>query len=117
VRPWCGEVSEGAPRHPGTEDHFAGGDGRDGTDRVLGLGALEDVAMCARAHGREHRLVVVEHGEHQYGYVWCGPADVPRGVEAVHVRHLDVHDQYVGPQRHRGPDRLGPGSLSMSSSP
>ena len=39
---------------------------RDRADDLVLLGALDEVAAGAGAHGREHRVVVVEHGQHQH---------------------------------------------------
>ena len=61
----AGQVGQRTSGDSGAEDRLAGRDGRDGADHVGGGRALEDVAERAGAHRREHRLVVLEHGQHQ----------------------------------------------------
>jgi hypothetical protein len=48
------------------EDGLARGHGVDGADDLVLLGTLQHVSAGARAHGGEHRVVVVEHGQHEH---------------------------------------------------
>jgi hypothetical protein len=94
---------------PGSEDGLTGGDGMDRAHDLLLLGALEHVSARAGAHGREYRVVIVEHGEHQHRDVRGHARDLARGCDPAQLRHLDIHHQHIGPQRHGGVHRLPAG--------
>ena len=94
---------------PGADDHLPGDDGVEGGEDVVLLGALEQVAAGAGAHRGEHGLVVLEHREHEDGDVRQQRRQPAGGLDAVHRRHLDVHDDDVRPRQLRLAQRLGAG--------
>src|SRR5439155_1693571 len=75
------------------------------TSMVGGLGVLDEEAAGAEADGFEDVLVELEGGEHQHldaAQLVVG-VDTAEGLQAVHPRHADVHEDHVGPQcRHEG---------------
>jgi hypothetical protein len=62
---WSSEVGEQGG-DAGAEDGLAGGHGHDRPGDLLLFGAFEDIATGTGAHGREHPVVVVEHGQDQH---------------------------------------------------
>ena len=62
----AGQVAEHPLRDRRTEDRLAIGHRRDRTYDVRTVGALDQVAARTRPHRREHRLVVLEHRQHQH---------------------------------------------------
>jgi hypothetical protein len=66
------------------------------TRRTLGVARLQDVAAGAAAHGLHHELAVVVGGEHDDADLGMGVAELPRGLEAVHLGHADVDQRDVG---------------------
>jgi hypothetical protein len=48
----------------------------DGAHDLVLLSTLEHVSARARAHGGEHRVVVVEHREHQHRDAGSGARDL-----------------------------------------
>lgn len=91
---------------PGKVPHHALGDGcaKDHAasahrlNRAQDLGferALEQIAARAGAHRREHRVVVFEHGEHEDANVRAGREDAPCGVNPIHSRHVNIHQDDV----------------------
>jgi hypothetical protein len=66
---------------------------------LLGWGVLEQKAAGARPQGLEHVLVTLERGEDHHTTVQLAVfGNPPRGLKAVTVGHLDVHQHDVGPQ-------------------
>ena len=70
---WCWSREE--PEHPlrdaRPEDRLARRNRPDRPANLLLLGALDHVATSTGAHGSEHRVVIVEHGQHQDGNLGC----------------------------------------------
>ena len=86
---------------------MAAGDGAHRLDEVLGVGVLEQEAAGPGAETREDVVVLVEGGEDD------DPRQVVRDdpagcLDAVHDRHLHVHEHDVGSQLAAQPDGLGP---------
>jgi hypothetical protein len=94
-------------RHAGGEQRVSRRDDLDRRDQVGRLGALEQEATGPGAQRRVHVLVQVEGGQDQHpGAVRpVRPGDLPGGLDAVHDRHPDVHQDDIGP----GPAGLGDG--------
>ena len=83
-------------------------DRADGAHDLVLVGALEQVAARAGAHGGEDRVVVLEHRQHQHADVRAGRDDRAGGLDAVRARAS------AGPSRPRraassraSGDRLG----------
>ena len=72
-----GEVAQHPLGHAGGEDRLAGGHGADRPADLLLLGALDHVAAGAGAHGREHRVLVVEHRQDQHARPRAPPGRSP----------------------------------------
>ena len=60
-----------AARRLGPKMRLARGDGPDRPADLLLLGACHHVAAGTGAHGGEHRVVIVEHGQDQDGDLGC----------------------------------------------
>src|SRR4028118_1046173 len=86
--------------HPGcyirAEDSLAPTHRPDGVHHLLLVGVLEDVASCSCPQGHEHRVLVLEERHHQHANARALLEDPPRGLYAVHLRHLQVHQDHVG---------------------
>jgi hypothetical protein len=91
------------------EDGLARGHGLDSPHDLVLLGTLEQVTASARAHRPEHRVVIVEHGQHEHGDARCRPADLSGRLHPVQVRHLQIQHDDVGVQADGRLDRLPPG--------
>jgi hypothetical protein len=74
---------------------------------VGAVGALHEVPDRAGPDRGEHRVVVLEHGQHQHRDGRPAGDDLPGGLGAVQAGQLQVHDHHVGSEQHRLPDRLG----------
>ena len=70
------------------------------------VGAFEHVAVRPGAHRGEDRLVVLEHREHQYGGIRGRLEDTSRRLDTGHPRHVEVHQDHIGPQLQRSSDGL-----------
>ena len=103
------EVLDHALRDVGPEDRLAAADRRDRAHDVVLIGALEQVALGAGAHGREDGVVVLEHRQHEHADVRALGDDLARRLDAVELGHVQIHDDDVGLQRLGGGDRLGAG--------
>src|SRR4051812_13477694 len=79
------------------DEAIAGGDDPDRSDEVLGEYVLQEESARSRSEGLVDVLVEVEGREHQYrDFVVAGLREDPaRGLYAVDVRHLDVHQHHV----------------------
>ena len=82
-------------RHLGREQGVPAGDRTDRVDELLGVGVLEQEAARPGPQGVEEVVVAVEGREHD------DPAEVrrddrPGRLDAVHHRHLHVHEDDVG---------------------
>jgi hypothetical protein len=58
-------------------------------------GAFEQIAAGAGPHGREHRVVIAEHGQDQHGGVGAGGDDPAGRVDTVQLGHVQVHDDHI----------------------
>jgi hypothetical protein len=67
-------------------------------------GAPLSRAESTCAHRSEHRVVVLEHREHEHGDVRRDAGDLAGGLDTAHAGHLDVHDDDVGPECDGGAD-------------
>ena len=92
----AGEVRRHPRRERRAEDHAAGRGGPDRGLHLVGAGALEQVAGRAGPDRAEHGLVVLVHGQHHDPDAGLPAGDHPGGLDAVEVRHLDVHHHDVG---------------------
>ena len=91
----AGEVRRDAAGQRGTEHHAAGRGGPHRVVDLLGPRALEQVAGGAGPDGRQDRVVVLVHGQHDDLDVRVPPGDEAGGLDPVEVGHLDVHDDDV----------------------
>ena len=94
--------------HGRVKGGFTGGDGEDRCPDVLGAGVLGQVAARARAKGAEHTLVVGEGGEGDDPRPGHALAQSPRGRDAVHARHPQVHEHHIWLMGERHGDGLLP---------
>src|SRR6266849_6520422 len=67
---------------------------------------LQDVALRARLQRAVDVLGAQIHGQDQHARVWAFLDDAPRRLDAVELRHGDVHDDDVRAQTLRLGDRL-----------
>src|SRR3712207_6679030 len=83
------------PDHPlrdlRREQRLPGGDGADGVDELLGRVVLEHEAARSRAQRVIDVLVERERREDEDPRRAAGGEDTARRLEAVHLRHADVH--------------------------
>src|SRR5919112_4225760 len=96
----CG-LGEEAHEAPGDLRTEVGSPPRHGAQHLQDLGrgrTLEDVTAGTCTHGREHRVVVLEHSEDHHTYVRVGLHDTAGCLYAVNLRHLYVHEDYVRPE-------------------
>ena len=93
------EVLDQAPRERRGEQRVAGGHDAHGVDQLLAADVLQQEAARAGLHRLVDVLVAVEGGEHQHprGAAAVGH-QAPRGLDAVHPGHADVHQHDVGAQ-------------------
>ncbi len=89
--------------HRRPEDHPAAGGGTDRVVHLLGTRALEQVAARTGADRAEDGVVVLVHGEHQDPQPRVAADEEPGRLDAVELRHLDVHHDDI---RLRLPDHV-----------
>src|SRR5262245_18340284 len=75
-------------------------------DQPLCVGAFDEEAGGAGVLDRMERHRTNLHGQPQDLDGWQLGADAPGGLDAVHLRHRDVHQYHVGPEHPRLRDRL-----------
>ena len=91
------ELGDEPARDGGREQRFAGGDDPDGGQQFERRGALDEKPARAGAQRRIDVFVQIERGEDQYvdtGGLRVG-ADAAGRLDAVHVRHADVHEDHI----------------------
>ena len=104
------------------EQGVAGGHDPHGVHQLLGRGVLEQEPAGPGAERLEDVVVALEGGEDDDPAWDVGFSDdAAGGLQAVHPRHLDVHEHHIGSQSAGRPRRPGSPSLaspttSMSSS-
>ena len=95
------ELADHPARHARPEDRLARRDGMDGPhDLFLGR-PFQHVPRGAGAHGREDRVVVIEHREHQDRHSRCRPGDFPGRTDTVQFGHLHVEYHHIRAQGDR----------------
>ena len=104
-------VAEGgdeARGHRGRDHAVAGGHDADAGDQVGGRRALEQEAAGAGLEALVHVLVEIEGGEDEDARALVAPQrdDRARRLDAVHDRHLHVHEHDVGVEAARQLHRL-----------
>jgi hypothetical protein len=82
----------------GAEDGLAPSDHPDREHHFLFVGVFEDVPAGACAQGHEYRVVVLEQRHHKDPDVRAFLQDPTRGLYAVYLGHLQVHQDHVGLQ-------------------
>src|SRR5439155_17008371 len=90
-----GEPGEYPRGDGGAEDQLPVGDGLQRAADLATVGAFEEVAAGAGAHGREDGVVVVHHGEDEDSGLWPLGQNLAGRVDAVEDRHVQVHDHDV----------------------
>src|SRR3954453_1215776 len=93
-------------RRAGVERRVALGRGADAAEELLGLGVLQEIAERARVERAEDALAVRERREHDDAGVGVRVDDALRGLDAVHDRHRQVHEDDVRPGVAGERDRL-----------
>ena len=96
VRTRVRELLDDPPRDRRREQRVAVGHDPDRVDELLGRRVLDQEAAGARLECLEHVLVALEGRQDHHPAVERGVRrDAPRRLEAVHVRHLDVHQHDI----------------------
>ena len=93
-------------RDVGREERAAARSTADRVDDLVALGILEDVARGPGHQHLAHGALLLEPGQRhdlERGMLGLQPAC---GLDAVHLRHADVHQHDVGRQLVHEPDRL-----------
>jgi hypothetical protein len=72
-------------------------------------GAFQHVAQRPGAHGREHGGVIFQHRHHHHAGLRVALQDAAGGFNAVHLRHVDVHQHDIRLQSFRLGDRFAAG--------
>ncbi len=80
----------------GAKEGLALGYGGDGVENFGFVGSFKDVTPRSGAHGGEEGVVVFEHSQHDDAGVGVVGQDAAGGFDAVHVGHLDVHEDDFG---------------------
>ena len=91
-----GEAVEQPPRHRRRQQRLPAGDHADRLHELDRPDVLKDEAAGAGAKRLEDVLVGVIGGEDQDPCGIAGRDESARGLDAVHVRHPDVHQDHVG---------------------
>lgn len=86
---------------------FTGGDRDKGVLDFLGVGVLGQEPPRAGPQGREHPLIVGVGGQDDNANGGCSLAEEVGGFDAVHDRHVKVHQDDVGPQHLHLTDGVG----------
>jgi hypothetical protein len=71
-------------------------------------GVLENVAIGAGAQAFVDVFVGLVYGQHQHARVRIAPLDVHHGLDAVHARHRQVHQDQMGRQHPDGTNGIAP---------
>ena len=95
IRLGAGELADQAPGDARREQCLPGGHHPDGGEQVGGQRVLEQEAAGPGPQRREDVLVQVEGGQDERTDV-AARGDPPGGLDAVHDRHPDVHQDDVG---------------------
>ena len=91
-----GEVADYLARDRGVQHGLAPVHAADRVDQLAAADVLQHVAHRARFDQALHVLVVVVRGKREHGRAREVGGD-PRGrLDAVHLRHLDVHQHDIG---------------------
>src|SRR5205085_6533808 len=100
----AGELADQAAGDAGRQQSITAGHGAHRLHELRRVGVLDEEAAGADAQGLEDVLVEVERGEDDDAHARQAliTADDARGLEPVHARHTDVHEEDVGarPPRH-----------------
>ena len=79
----------------------------DGRDQLPGIHRLEQIAARARPDGVKHVLLLAIHGQGDDAGGGSLAHDLADGLHAGHLRHDDIHQDYVRLRRTRQHHRLG----------
>lgn len=90
------DLREEFARHGRIHGRLPGRRSLDRCRQAFQRAVFEDVACGAAADGVEDPFVGVIGRQHQDPHPWVLLADLPRGLDAVHARHLQVHEHHVG---------------------
>ena len=101
----CGELLQHPAGDAGAEHGLAGVHGAEGPCDVVLLGPLEQIALSTGLHGREQRIVVIEHRQHAQRGRRSQPADLAQRAEPVQLRHLQVEQGDIRTVQHDLLDR------------
>ena len=83
-------------RHGRRDDHFATRDAPNRIDDVVRIHVLQQVTASARPKSARHVVLGGAHREHGHGNVATFLSQALQQADAVHRRHLQVHDHEVG---------------------
>src|SRR5438270_5829436 len=89
------EVINHAPGDYRAENGFSVGNGPYGPQQFIGTGVFEQVAAGTGAHGCEHQVVVLMHGQHEHLETRKPVEYATRRVNTVRSGHAHVHDDDV----------------------
>jgi hypothetical protein len=103
VDPITRRSAENARRSAGSDDRAAGRDGAECCEHLLLPCTLQHLAARADTQSRGHRIVVVDHREHQDAHRVMRQ-DAPDGLHPGDTGEVEVHHDDVGCEFHGGPD-------------
>jgi len=92
----AGELADHAGGDGGRQEPVAHGDGPDARDELLGRLVLEHEPAGAGVQRLVDVLVEVERREHEHPRVGPLDEDPARRLQAVELRHADVHEHEIG---------------------
>jgi hypothetical protein len=92
-----GDGAQHAAGDLAAEDRITGGDSADGTFDLRLFGALQQVSTGTGPQGVSDQRVLVEHGEDENRGLRVALHDPPRGLNSVHARHAQIHDDHIWP--------------------
>ena len=90
-----GELADHAGGHHRRDHAAAGGSLPDRVEDLLAVGVLQDVAGGARDEHLPHGVLILDTGERHDADVGEGRFQQARGLDPVHLRHPNVHQDHV----------------------
>jgi hypothetical protein len=97
----CGKAAELIHDFTGNlrgQSGLAAAQGTDGFEQFVFVRVFQQVRVRTGAHRFEHRFVVIERRQHENLRAGERPRDLARGGDAPFQRHVQIHQNHVGPQ-------------------
>src|SRR5215216_3190820 len=89
------EVGQHSCSDSRAEDRLASAHCPDRGHHLLLVGVLEDVPACSCPQGHKYRVLILEERYHKDAHARALLEDPSRGLYAVYLRHLQVHQDHV----------------------